>query len=475
MDSANANGVITEESLPVQTVAEINETLAPLLNNRAWPDIQTASSALAAGGNQVVPQIQSTVNAVSSPNTLTTPAASKGGSKIKTQTPHCPAMPTSVVVGIIKNFVDLYSGVTECPPEFMWSSFVTIFGLAISPYVERDSATETQPRLYTCNIGPSGFVRKSFGAKQAMACMRNALGQEVKMVEGFGSSEGLLRYLEDAKGIPALQYLDELELLIKKANVSGSAGTVPLHVLFEANEYQHPLRKTGIQVTDAYLGVLANSTTERYPDIWQAENADSGFLSRWMLVFGQPRVRIPNPPRPDAVKLQQLCADIKRIFTSIQVQAQAASNGKVLIGFHGRTAEDLWSDFYIKDIDPNDEVYNRIYTIGERLMMILTVAQNKTAIDSSTVTAVIEFLKYQVQIRRILCPRIANNPVANMQQKILSRLPNIGDWLTKRKIYRAIHADREGPEIFDRALKGLVELGYLEFQNSQAEIYKRIA
>jgi len=52
--------------------------------------------------------------------------------KVSTQ---LPALPAGVLVGVLKDFVETYVPTTECPSPFLWSSFATVLGNAVSPYV----------------------------------------------------------------------------------------------------------------------------------------------------------------------------------------------------------------------------------------------------------------------------------------------------------------------------------------------------
>lgn len=377
-----------------------------------------------------------------------------------------PPFSAAVEVGLIRDFLDIYSPATECPREYLWSSFITSFGLALSQFVARANSFQTQPRLYVCNVGTSGVTRKSTGADFSISQIQQALGPSyVQSVKGFGSSEGLLRALQRAEGVPVLNYIDELELLFKKTMVSGSAGITPLHILYEGNHYDHPLKTGSITVENANLGMLANSTLDRFPDLWQAENIDSGFLSRWMLVVGNPSTRLADPPPPDPKLVVELNQKLESLAK--QVSAKQPRPNKLLIDFSDPDARSEWKNFYIREIDPNDQVYNRIDTFGDRLMMILALAQGRLDIDIATVQATIEFLRYEVAVRRLLCPIDANNDVARVQQKIIANLCNVGDSKSRREIYRDIHADRFGTEVFDRAIKGLCGLGTLKIEGGK--------
>ena len=227
-----------------------------------------------------------------------------------------PTFPDSVITGLSKEFVDIFTPTTESPREFLWSAFVTAFGALMSPYVERGNGTQAQPRLYTCNIGPSGFGRKSTAAKRAVEVIRGAVDPtDLTFVDGFGSSEGILRAIISAPSNASTKvcviYLDELEVLFRKAKVSGTAGVVPLQVLYESNSYSNVVQQNSVVITDAHLAMLANSTTDRFSDLWTADDVASGFLSRWTLVYGEPTTRLPNPPLPDQVRLDALTEKLR--------------------------------------------------------------------------------------------------------------------------------------------------------------------
>src|SRR5215831_18640910 len=116
-----------------------------------------------------------------------------------------PALPNSVMVGVLKDFVDVYRHTTECAAAFLWSSFATVFGLVVAPYVARDNALRTQPRLYTTKIGQSGLSRRSTGAKYATQLITSAWAAAgMRMIKGFGAMEALLRTRQNAQGKPVL-------------------------------------------------------------------------------------------------------------------------------------------------------------------------------------------------------------------------------------------------------------------------------
>src|SRR6266581_8369919 len=158
----------------------------------------------------------------------------------------------------------------ESPTAFLWSAFVTNFGLRVSPYVRFASQ---QPRLFTCNIGESATTRKSTASDVVNeffeAALKGASVRPARLVDGFGSIEGALKLMARYKKgesdevytpPPTLFYLDELDPLMKRSSMPGSLGQAPLHRFFNGNSYTYPTLGNELEINDAYIAILSNAT-----------------------------------------------------------------------------------------------------------------------------------------------------------------------------------------------------------------------
>jgi hypothetical protein len=370
-----------------------------------------------------------------------------------------PPFPKTVEVGIIKEFVDLYDPCTEAPREFLWSSFVTTLGNAIAPYACRDHAYPVQPRLYIVNVGASGSSKKSTAANLATEFVQNALGHgSLRLIPGFGSPEGVLRALSFDQHVPTVLYLDELEGFMKKVSIQNSAGTIPFHTLYDRNSYEHPLKVKGTKLDGVHLSILGNSTTDRFVDIWDAEHIDSGFFYRWTIVFATPFKRFEDPKKPQSEKVDALAEKLRGLLKDVKA---SGSGQRLEMTFEDDNARKIWADYYHKELDPKNDLHTRIDTFGERLMMILALAQGQKSISGDVVRATIDFLRYQVALRRQLAPIAADNIQAKTQNKILRALS--GGPLPKRELERQVHWNRVGTKVCKDALDGLVEETFVQF------------
>ena len=228
-----------------------------------------------------------------------------------------PAFPNDIIQGVARKFVNLYSPIRETPEAFLWLSFVTYFGNAISPYVRLDCAS-SEPRFYGVVIGKSGRTRKSAGNTIVRDLFKKIVTKGQEIVEGFGSAEGMLKNLGVSElPRPTIVHLDEMNILSSKTDINGSAGIAPLHKLFEDHDYDHPLAQGGYTVRNAYLSSIGASTLEDFQQAWTSKHANAGFFSRLLLVAGDTDKRIARPVDPDPEKLERLIQEVKALVASV--------------------------------------------------------------------------------------------------------------------------------------------------------------
>jgi hypothetical protein len=364
-----------------------------------------------------------------------------------------PSFPDHIICGLAKEFVDLYTPIREVPPQFLWLAFITYLGNSISRFV-RLNIDYSEPRLFGVAIGRSARTKKSTGNNLARDFFRRIHGNNQHVVEGFGSAEGLLTDLANHAGVPTLIHLDEINILAQKTSIDGSVGISALHKLFEDHDYDHTLAQNkGYKVRDAHLSLLGASTLDDFWKTWKGRHADAGFFSRLFLVGAErSEKRIPRPIPADAAKRQALVDRTKDLLARLEA-GYKANNGTSVEYPLDAEAEAVWDRFY--DSFGEGKEWDRIDTYGFRLMVILTVLKGNQTITEAVANHVVELLKYQVEVRHIVQPVIADNAVAEMEQLILRSLPTSGQAISRRTLYRKTHADRKGLSVFNRAIENL--------------------
>lgn len=375
--------------------------------------------------------------------------------------PPFPEFPSTIICGPAKKFVDLYTPIREVPPEFLWVSFLVYFGNLVSPYIQL-SAAYSEPRFYAVVLGRSARTRKSTAINLARDFFRDGIQREFSfsVTEGFGSAEGMLKSIKNSEQPSNIVHLDEMNILAAKTGAPGSVGISALNKLFEDHDYDHPLAAVTVAIKNAYLSLLGASTLEDFQRMWDGHHEDTGFFSRLLMVCADsPDRRIAIPQKPDLERLQALQAEVKGILANLRDQWKKNDSKPVELPL-AEDAYKLWEKFY-NTIQEGKE-WDRIETQGMRLMTVLAAQESLGSVPAEIVKQVIDFLHYEVAVRRFVLPVIADNQMAEMEQLIRRCLPEDGGWITSRDLTRATHAHRKGIEIFNRALANLKTDGEIE-------------
>ncbi len=381
-----------------------------------------------------------------------------------TSTSTFPQFPANIIQGVAREFVNLYSPIRETPESFLWLSFLVYFGNAISPYIRLDCAS-SEPRFYGVVIGKSGRTRKSAGNNAAKNLFKRVGAKDQIIIEGFGSAEGMLNKLGKKESPhPTTIHLDEMSILASKTEISGSAGIAALNKLFEDHVYEAPLAQGGYWVENAYLSWIGASTLEDYTQIWDSKHANAGFFSRQLLVAGDTDRRIARPIDPNPGELERLVQKVKALVDSVIAAPQ-------VLKMDGE-AEEIWARFY--ETFGDGEEWNRIDTYGFRLMAAQAILRGEKSVTKVNVQDVVEFLQYEVAVRELVCPVIAENPLAKMEQLIRRHLPE-GKTIRKRDLEHDTNAHRAGIEIFRRALGNMITNGeIIPGEEGKSQIYTRV-
>jgi hypothetical protein len=382
-----------------------------------------------------------------------------------------PEFPTEVIKGLAMDFVNLYKNRREVPDELLWAAFMTYLGNIISPYARLRASETSEPRLYTANLGRSGRTKKSTALNLARDFVKKLFGTDLndnlRIIEGFGSAEGLAEQLLicDAQKTPAVLHLDEVNILAQKTGMDGSIGISLLNKLFEDHHYEHPLKQGNIRIGNAHLSIVGASTLEDYQKAWSGKHKDTGFFSRLFIVPAEPTAeRIAVPVSADATQHANLCAKTLECIEGLKKQ-------RVEFDLEPEAAQ-LWEGFY-SEFGDGDE-WNRIDTYAFRLMALQAVVIEEKSITKEIMEDVIKLSRYQTEARLAVSPVIAENQCAVVEQLIRRALPE-GTTLAKRALQRKINADRYGIQHFHNALRNLESTGEVSrMQQGKTVIYTRI-
>jgi hypothetical protein len=361
--------------------------------------------------------------------------------------------PEHSIVGAAKDYVDLCASVRETPRPFLWAAYATYLGSMVSPYTKIKDIPTSEPRLFTAVLGKSSWARKSSGNNltesffhDVGACFggTGGLPSPQRTIDGFGSSEGLLKNLKGAT--PTVLLLDELDVLAKKTTADGSVGISALNTLFEKHKFEYNLSRGNCKAEGVHLSLLAASTIDSFLSTWSGEHSDAGFFSRLFILSAESQRTHPFPQEPPEEKWEAMKIQTVEIV-------QAAREGKFSELDWAEGAKQNWVRFY-RSCGEGSE-WNRLDTYGLRLISLQCALKSESEISKATVDEVVCILKYEADMRREFKPVVSETVEGKVQQRIVSALA--AGPLTHRELYRKVHAERFGTRVFKAAMEGLID------------------
>jgi hypothetical protein len=133
-------------------------------------------------------------------------------------------------------------------------------------------------------LGESADTRKSTAINKCHDFFQEAVERAVKPICGVGSAEGLAKGLASQKRV--ILILDELQALVQKCQIDGSALLTCVSTLFEKDFYQNETSRGSVLVDGGQLSILAASTLDTYETMFKSQFLNIGFINRLFVVIG---------------------------------------------------------------------------------------------------------------------------------------------------------------------------------------------
>jgi len=360
--------------------------------------------------------------------------------------------PRHTILGLAKEFSDLYSEYLESPWAFFAFSFLTCLGAHFSDRITLQSEIKPQPRMFTFLIGESADDRKSESIKQTVNFFIEALESDFTVCFGVGSAEGLVEFMK--KNPRTLLVFDEAKTFVSKANIEASVLLPCVNTLFETNRFHSHTKGHSIQLDQGFLSILGASTKDTFQRMWTPVFTDIGFINRLWLVHDHSERRFPIPREIPQDEKNLLKEKLKSLSLTIPqgISIPITPEGK-----------EIFSSWYMET--PRTIFTKRLDTYGHRLMALFCVNENKKQVTGDITQRVIELLKWQEKIRSIFDPIDAESRIARTEEAIRRTLR--GGPLGKRELGRRIHYNRIGVFVWETALKNLMSSGEILFDQKK--------
>lgn len=288
--------------------------------------------------------------------------------------------PEAGMVGLGRDFADLYSQHIESPRSFLYMSFLTYFGSLISRMVTLESELWVQPRLFAVNLGQSANTRKSTALRKADEFFAGLGTFAPHVLYGVGSAEGLaaeMEVTENGGGPVLLLHLDELRTFVDKARTENSILLPMTGSLFERNDYDNRVKAKKVSVRGGYLAMLAACTVETSATMFAPAFFDIGFLNRLFITIDESPARFALPAKIDGRELTTLRDRVMARLTDIDRMYAAYGARPVPLP----VAPEALAMFEAWYLARGRSVFERrLDTYGHRLMVLLAATSGKTTV-----------------------------------------------------------------------------------------------
>jgi hypothetical protein len=370
-------------------------------------------------------------------------------------------LPDSAMLGIGRDFADLYSAYLESPRSFLYFSFLTYFGSLIAKKVTLDSELRPEPRLFTVNIGETADTRKSTTLRVTDA-FYHSLGAEFepRVLYGVGSAEGMAAELKERSEL--LLHFDEFKSFVDKAKAEHSVALPMVSTLFERGEHDNRVKAEKVSVRGASVSLIAACTADTYATMFDTRFFAIGMLNRLFVVTDRATSRIAVPKTVPEREVETLRGRVRELLRAIDARYVRHGLRAVPLPI-APSALARFRAWY--EARTGSIFEKRLDTYGHRLMVLLAATTAREVIDDEIVDAVLSLLAYQLDARRECDPVDAQNTIAMLEEKVRRALARGA--VGSRDLKRKIHYDRVGIWAWETAISNLIRAGEVVHDHSK--------
>jgi len=200
---------------------------------------------------------------------------------------------------IMKNqsFMEMYldytynNFLTDAPKIYHEFASLNLLSLAVGRTQISITPRPLYPNIWTILIGRSGVTRKSTAIDLALS----VLPEDYEFLPNDFTPESLQEALsENAQGLIIKDEIGGfLERIKKREYMSGTADLM-CQLYGCPSYYNKKLRSVSFELKDVCFNVFSATTPSRFASVSKREDFQSGFLSRFLIIYGEKKVPIPR-------------------------------------------------------------------------------------------------------------------------------------------------------------------------------------
>lgn len=376
--------------------------------------------------------------------------------------------------------------VDDLPHEYYFWLGLQALGFAAGTNILLDDFHPVKPNLYICLYGKTGVgkSRSIIPFTQLLDAILPYKGDDpysdpdgVKIITSPNSAETLLdsfvyTVLDPTTNQPirkaqvkGLLRIDEFSSIVSRASRFGSTLKPLLMDLYDVlnSNLSSGSRKSGDTIAkNPFCQIVTSTQPKAIHQFLRKTDAESGFLNRWILAFGTPRVapiayghiRMDTSEAERALKEIAIWTRTERMY-SLEDEARTE-----------------WEQFFTDNLaayksgqEDLDTLASRIDLILKKLILLFAINEQLDQPTADTVRRAVALYEYLTVTYSAFGRDIIFNEVTSCQQKIISVVDQAQKkkkkYPTRREINRAL-AGKYETDVMVKAFRHLIELDMIQ-------------
>lgn len=367
--------------------------------------------------------------------------------------------PEAAWSGIFGQWRDVVAPCTEAPVEFLWSSFLVSVGLVLGRNVWIESPQPLYPNFYVLLLGQTGDARKSTALWLARQLLKR-LGNDIEIISGIVSTEGLFERLARHDDTRALGYVDEFRSLLSVGQRQGTRDLLPkLNSLIYCPEQETiDRRKDPTTVIRPFFSLIAATAQDYVSDLITDLELSGGLLNRFLMVAGdeQSPKAIVRPPTDQVWQA---------VAKSVQIIRDRYTEPRQITW--SREAEGLWTDFYVQwrtvrkawDIK-SQSLTARIQEHIQKIAVVYSTFAGETAISAPTLATAITLGEWLEKTILRLFESVGLNTFSKAELTVL-KIVKDRQRILRRTLQQIVSKKKINGKLFADVLKTLEANGHI--------------
>lgn len=372
--------------------------------------------------------------------------------------------PEAAWTGLFGHWRDTVTPCTEAALETLWAAFLVAVGLMLGRNVWKNSPRPLYPNFYVLLLGQTGDSRKSTVLWLAAELLRHIGEDDVEILTGIVSSEGIFERLAKAEGTRALGYADEFRALLSVARRKVTADIIPkLNSLYYCPDREGiDRRQKSTTVIRPFFSLITATPREYVEDLLTNLDIVGGMLNRFLIVTGEEQPPKPDVEPPSPAAWENLAIPLRQIRDAYIVKPRRME--------WYPDAKELWVEFYVEWKKNRKGLTARTANLSARtfehilkIAIVYSVLAEEERISSRSLAIAIAIGEWLEKTSLRLFGDVGMDPFTKTENIILARLRTRGGREYTRNLQQWLSPKGVNGKQFRDVIKVLFQNGHITF------------